>query len=38
MSYSWLDKEFVGNLRDALVSKGQATWSDWESIPECPVW
>ncbi|MBL8146329.1 MAG: TIR domain-containing protein [Anaerolineae bacterium] len=38
ISYSRLDKEFVGKLRDALEGKAQNVWIDWESIPPSQSW
>src|SRR6476620_11063456 len=38
ISYSRLDKEFVGKLREALADKGQDVWIDWESIPASQLW
>ena len=32
ISYSRLDKEFVGQLREALAGQDQEVWIDWESI------
>ncbi len=37
ISYSRLDKDFVGNLRDALAGQQQDVWIDWESIPPSQV-
>ncbi len=38
ISYSRLDKDFVGQLRDALADAGQDIWIDWESIPPSQEW
>src|SRR6266496_2735860 len=38
ISYSRLDKEFVGKLREALANKEQDVWIDWESIPASQAW
>ena len=38
ISYSRLDKDFVGHLRDTLAEKGQEVWIDWESIPPSQAW
>jgi hypothetical protein len=38
ISYSRLDKNFVGKLRDALVNQKQEVWIDWESIPPSQAW
>src|SRR6185436_14342565 len=38
ISYSRLDKGFVGKLREALANKGQDVWIDWESIPASQLW
>ncbi len=38
ISYSRLDKDFVGNLRDALTNQQQEVWIDWESIPPSQTW
>lgn len=38
ISYSRLDKDFVGKLREALTTKEQEVWIDWESIPPSQAW
>ncbi|MBL8119500.1 MAG: toll/interleukin-1 receptor domain-containing protein, partial [Anaerolineae bacterium] len=38
ISYSRLDKEFVGQLREALIAQAQEVWIDWESIPPSQAW
>lgn len=38
ISYSRLDREFVGQLREALVAKAQEVWIDWEAIPPSQAW
>ncbi|MBL8161462.1 MAG: toll/interleukin-1 receptor domain-containing protein, partial [Anaerolineae bacterium] len=38
ISYSRLDKEFVGQLREALINQAQEVWIDWESIPPSQAW
>jgi tetratricopeptide (TPR) repeat protein len=38
ISYSRLDREFVGKLRDALAAVRQDVWIDWESIPPSQAW
>lgn len=38
ISYSRLDKGFVGSLRDALAREKQDIWIDWESIPPSQAW
>ncbi len=38
ISYSRLDKDFVGQLREALIAKAQDVWIDWESIPPSQAW
>lgn len=38
ISYSRLDKEFVGKLREALAESEHDVWIDWESIPESRAW
>lgn len=38
ISYSRLDKEFVGQLREFLIAKDQEVWIDWESIPPSQAW
>ena len=38
ISYSRLDKVFVGQLRDALVAQNQDVWIDWEDIPPSQGW
>lgn len=38
ISYSRLDKEFVGKMRDALAEREQDVWVDWESIPPSQAW
>lgn len=38
ISYSRLDKEFVGQLRNALVAESQDVWIDWEDIPPSRSW
>jgi tetratricopeptide (TPR) repeat protein len=38
ISYSRLDKDFVGKLREALIAQQQEVWIDWESIPPSQAW
>jgi hypothetical protein len=38
ISYSRLDKEFVGQLREALAREEQDVWVDWEDIPPSQSW
>lgn len=38
ISYSRLDKEFVGKLREALTNNAQDVWIDWEDIPPSQSW
>jgi len=38
ISYSRLDKDFVGKLREALIAQAQEVWIDWESIPPSQAW
>jgi tetratricopeptide (TPR) repeat protein len=38
ISYSRLDKDFVGQLRDALTQQDQDVWIDWEDIPPSQSW
>ena len=38
ISYSRLDKDFVGQLREALLAQEQEVWIDWESIPPSQAW
>lgn len=38
ISYSRLDRDFVGKLREALADHGHDVWIDWESIPESRAW
>ncbi len=38
ISYSRLDKDFVGKLRDALANNKQDVWIDWESIAASQLW
>ena len=38
ISYSRLDREFVGQLREALAAQKQDVWIDWESIPPSQAW
>lgn len=38
ISYSRLDADFVGKLREALVKQNQDVWIDWESIPPSQAW
>jgi WD40 repeat protein len=38
ISYSRLDKDFVGKLRDGLAEQEQDVWIDWESIPPSQAW
>ncbi|MBZ0279833.1 MAG: tetratricopeptide repeat protein [Anaerolineae bacterium] len=38
ISYSRVDKEFVGNLREMLLEKEQNVWIDWENIPPSQSW
>jgi len=38
ISYSRLDRDFVGKLRDALNDHAQDVWIDWESIPASQTW
>ncbi len=38
ISYSRLDRDFVGQLRESLADHGQEVWIDWESIPESRAW
>jgi tetratricopeptide (TPR) repeat protein len=38
ISYSRLDKDFVGQLRDALTQNEQDVWIDWEDIPPSQSW
>jgi tetratricopeptide (TPR) repeat protein len=38
ISYSRRDKDFVGQLREALVAKDQDVWVDWEDIPPSQSW
>lgn len=38
ISYSRLDREFVGKLREALLANEQEVWIDWEAIPPSQAW
>jgi hypothetical protein len=38
ISYSRLDRDFVGKLREALTDQQQEVWIDWESIPPSQAW
>lgn len=38
ISYSRLDADFVGKLREALITQNQEVWIDWESIPPSQAW
>ncbi len=38
ISYSRLDRDFVGQLREALNREKQDVWIDWESIPPSQTW
>jgi tetratricopeptide (TPR) repeat protein len=38
ISYSRLDKEFVSQLREALINQAQDVWIDWEDIPPSQSW
>lgn len=38
ISYSRLDRDFVGKLREALTDQKQEVWIDWESIPPSQAW
>lgn len=38
ISYSRLDADFVGRLRDALLTQNKEIWIDWESIPPSQSW
>ena len=38
ISYSRLDKEFVGKLHESLIAKDQTVWVDWEDIPPSQSW
>mgnify|MGYP001186368181 CR=1 FL=1 len=38
ISYSRLDADFVGKLREALIEQNQDVWIDWESIPPSQAW
>ena len=38
ISYSRLDRDFVGRLREALAAQDQDVWIDWESIPPSQAW
>ncbi|MBK9746002.1 MAG: SUMF1/EgtB/PvdO family nonheme iron enzyme [Chloroflexi bacterium] len=38
ISYSRLDRDFVGKLREALADQKQDVWIDWESIPPSQAW
>src|SRR5690242_6753792 len=38
ISYSRLDRTFVAQLRDALLTQNQKVWIDWESIPPSQTW
>jgi WD40 repeat protein len=38
ISYSRLDKDFVGNLRESFVHREQDVWIDWEDIPPSQSW
>jgi len=38
ISYSRLDRDFVGQLRENLLTQKQEVWIDWESIPPSQAW
>ena len=38
ISYSRLDKDFVGQLRESLLTRAQDVWIDWEDIPPSQSW
>ena len=38
ISYSRLDRDFVGRLREALAAQAQDVWIDWESIEPSTGW
>lgn len=38
ISYSRLDRDFVGKLREALLALNQDVWIDWEAIPPSQSW
>lgn len=38
ISYSRLEREFVGKLREELANREQDIWIDWESIPPSQAW
>src|SRR5215207_1494057 len=38
ISYSRLDKDFVGKLHEALAREQQDVWVDWEDIPPSQSW
>ncbi len=38
ISYSRLDADFVGHLRESLIAQNQEVWIDWEAIPPSQAW